>query len=166
MWYEASMADEGFVVTVTLGSGDCQAGCINRRTWTYEVLTDGTVSLVAEEGDEIEYSPPDGTQDPITVTAHLVASPVCPVEQSPPDPNCAPRPVANADVVLYAPDGTEVARASSDADGAAAFEVPAGAYFVVAEAAEGLMRGPDAQAFSAVGGDSVDLLLGYDTGIR
>ncbi len=46
------------------------------------------------------------------------------------------------------------------------FDVPAGAYYVVPATVEGLMGTPEAQAFSALGGDQVGLLFGYDTGIR
>jgi hypothetical protein len=165
-WYEAFEDGTGYTVRVTMGSGDCQAGCINRHTWTYHVDRDGTVTLVGEEGDEIEGGPSTGTGAPITINVVLVAGPVCPVEQVPADPNCEPRPVQNAEAVLYAADGSEIARGVSGADGRIAFEAPEGAYFVEALPAEGLMQTPDAQAFSAVGGDSVGLLMAYDTGIR
>jgi len=165
-WYEATETNDGFSVVITIGSGDCQAGCIDRHTWTYEVARDGTITLAADEGDDIEFSPSTGTDAPVTLTVNLVAGPVCPVEQNPPDPNCAPRPVADAEIVLRAPDGSEVGRATSDAAGQVTFEVDGGAYYVEASEVAGIMRVPDSAAFSAVGGDMVGLLLGYDTGIR
>ncbi len=165
-WYEATETVDGFTVVITIGSGDCQAGCIDRHTWTYDVARDGTITLAAEEGDDVEFSPPVGTDAPVALTVTLVAGPICPVEQMPPARDCAPRPVANAEVVLRATDGGEVDRAASDANGVVTFEAAAGAYFVEADVAEGMMLAPDAQAFSAVGGDSVGLVLAYDTGIR
>ena len=45
------------------------------------------------------------------------AGPVCPVERIPPDPACAPRPVAGAVVVVRDGTGREVARATTAADG-------------------------------------------------
>ena len=36
-WYEVSPATVGWRVTVTMGWGDCQAGCISRHTWVYDV---------------------------------------------------------------------------------------------------------------------------------
>ena len=166
MWYEASRGIDSFLVTIVAGSGDCMAGCINQHRWMYKVDRDGNVALVGEEGDEVEISTPTPTDDPSNVQVVLNAGPVCPVEQVPPDPDCDARAVANADVTLYAADGTEIATATTGADGTVAFQVPAGAYYVLAQQVEGYMGTPDAQAFSTVGGDTVGLLMSYDTGIR
>ncbi|HUR17214.1 MAG TPA: SpaA isopeptide-forming pilin-related protein [Candidatus Limnocylindrales bacterium] len=167
MWYEAFIGrNGGFEVNITAGSGDCMAGCINQRTWHYAVDSEGTVTLESEEGDEVELSAPTPSEDPSNVQILLNAGPVCPVEQIPADPDCAARAVANATVTLYAADGTEVAMATTGANGMVAFEVPAGAYYVVAQQVEGYMGTPDAQAFSTVGGDAVGLVMSYDTGIR
>jgi hypothetical protein len=165
-WYDAFETGDGYSVVVTMGSGDCMAGCINRRTWTYGVAHDGTIELVSEEGDDIEISIDSGTSDAATIQVHLSAGPICPVEQNPPDPNCAPRAIANAEVVLRAPSGAEVARGTSGADGRVAFSVPGGAYYVEAMPVEGMMGQAEAQAFAVVGGSSIGLALGYDTGIR
>lgn len=165
-WYEASRDAEGFTVSITIGRGDCQAGCIERHTWTYHVDFTGTVALVGETGDDIDMAPPAGGDGPAKVTIALTAGPTCPVEQSPPDAICAAQAVKNAEVTLYNADGTEVATDRSDVEGRVVFEVPAGAYYAVAQTVEGLMGTPDPQAFSVVGGDQVGLLFGYDTGIR
>jgi hypothetical protein len=69
-------------------------------------------------------------------------------------------------VTLFAANGTEVATATSAADGVVAFELEGGAYYVVADAVEGLMGTPEPQAFSIVGGSQLELVMGYDTGIR
>ncbi len=165
-WYEAFAADGGYSVAITMGSGDCQAGCIDRHTWTYQVDLGGTITLVGDEGDDVEISAPNGDGTPVTVNVTLTAGPICPVEQAPPNPDCAPRSVANAEVVLRDGDGLELARATSDAQGKVSFRVPAGAYYVEAQPVEGLMGTAQAVAFAAVGGDSVGLVLEYDTGIR
>ena len=44
-WYEVSAAVVGWRVTVTIGWGDCQAGCISRHSWVYDVDAPGTVTL-------------------------------------------------------------------------------------------------------------------------
>jgi hypothetical protein len=53
-WWTASpLAAGGYVVEVTIGWGDCQAGCIERHVWTYDVHADGTLELVSESGDPV-----------------------------------------------------------------------------------------------------------------
>jgi hypothetical protein len=165
-WYVASEATSGYTVAVTIGSGDCLAGCINQHTWNYSVSATGKISLDSEQGDDIEVTVDPGTSDPANVTVRLVAGPVCPVEKDPPDPSCAPRPVPGAEIVLRDPSGAEVARASADSSGVASFSVPAGAYYVESAAAVGMMRQSQDIAFSVPGGRSVTVTMSYDTGIR
>jgi len=56
-WWVATPLTEGrFRIDVTIGWGDCMAGCIDRHVWTYEVWPDGTLELVSETGPEV---PPD-----------------------------------------------------------------------------------------------------------
>ena len=50
-WYEAFADGDGFAVRITVGAGDCQAGCIEHHTWNYAVARDGTITLVSDEGD-------------------------------------------------------------------------------------------------------------------
>jgi hypothetical protein len=54
-WYEAMPASGvgAFVVTVRLGWGDCQAGCIDEHTWVYAVGPDGSVTLQSEGGGAV-----------------------------------------------------------------------------------------------------------------
>jgi hypothetical protein len=165
-WYEAYEEANGFAVKITVGSGDCQAGCIERHTWTYHVDYDATVTLVGDEGDDIGLPPASGTPDPLTLRVSLTAGPVCPVERNPPDPACAPRPVVNVEIAVYDVSGGQVASAVSGEDGVATLQLPAGAYYVVAPPVEGLMGGAEPLAFAGVGGDSVALAVSYDTGIR
>ncbi len=96
------------------------------------------------------------------------ASPVCPVERLPPDPACAPRPVAGATVVVLDPLGQEVARATTGADGTFLVSVPAGHLRVEAAPVAGLMGAPppiDAIVPSGAGAWA-QVALVYDTGIR
>jgi hypothetical protein len=165
-WYDAAEDADGFSVVITVGAGDCQAGCIERHTWSYHVDRDGTVTLIGDEGDDITLEPPVPSDDDLTLNVLLVAGPVCPVEQNPPDPACAPRPVVNAGVQVFNAAGQMVGEGVSDDSGIVSMQLPSGAYYVVPAPVEGLMGTAAAQAFAAVGGDQVDLVLGYDTGIR
>jgi hypothetical protein len=165
-WYDASEDATGFSVVITVGAGDCQAGCIEHHTWSYHVDRDGTVALVGDQGDDITLEPPAPSGDAVTLNVSLLAGPVCPVERNPPDPACAPRPVVNVGLGVFNGAGQQVGEGVSDAGGMVSMQLPGGAYYVVATPVDGLMGTAMAQAFAAVGGDQVDLVLGYDTGIR
>ena len=63
-WYEVAPASGvgAFVVRMTIGWGDCQAGCIEKHTWTYAVAPDGGVRLIAEDGSPVPSGElPDGS---------------------------------------------------------------------------------------------------------
>ena len=187
-WHEVAPAVVGWRVTVTIGWGDCQAGCISRRVWVYDVDPAGAVTLVEERGDPLaDGSGGDagsgGSGDggaagpPVAIPAEggpwiagrAVAGPVCPVEQVPPDPACADRPVAGAVIVVRGDDGAEVARTTTAADGTFLVGAPGGGTWTVEpQPVEGLLgtapavvvQLPDAP-WSWVAAD-----VAYDTGIR
>lgn len=57
-WWEWKALDNGgYEIKVTMGWGDCPAGCINHHTWTFDVAEDGTMTTVGETGDPV----PPGT---------------------------------------------------------------------------------------------------------
>ena len=165
-WFEATDDGDGYLVTITFGAGDCQAGCIERHTYAYHVTHEGEITLVADEGDDINIAPAPGRPDPIDLHVSLSSGPTCPVVTNPPDPNCADRAIANATVFVFNTHGDEVAQGVTDANGSLMLQLPPGAYYVAPEPIEGLMGQAAAQAFSANGGDSVALVFSYDTGIR
>jgi hypothetical protein len=100
-----------------------------------------------------------------TLTLTLTAGPVCPVEQIPPDPNCAPKPVADAEVIVLTQDGREVARPKSDAAGKIRLVLPQGRYIVRPVQTNTFPTAP-AEVIVDVGATPIDVALGYDTGIR
>jgi hypothetical protein len=55
-WVATPLGDGRFRIDVTIGWGDCPAGCIDRHVWSYEVSPDGRVELISETGPEV---PPD-----------------------------------------------------------------------------------------------------------
>lgn len=103
-----------------------------------------------------------------TIEVEVVAGPVCPVEQDPPDPGCEPREVAGARVLVQPGDGRDivVAEATADAAGHAVIDLPAGDYLVVGAEVEGLMGLPEPALVTVVVGETVRVILAYDTGIR
>ena len=130
-WYAAEPAPngDGYVVTVRVGWGDCEAGCIDAHEWVFEVSRGGSVSVASEAGPDV---PADAWPSPAGdgrtgIEGVALAGPVCPVETVPPDPACAARPVAAATVVIRDAGGAEVARSVTAADGSFFVELPAGA---------------------------------------
>ena len=64
-----------------------------------------------------------------------VYQPVCGPERVTPDPLCAQEPVPDVMVTATLPDGSVVARATTDAQGRAVFDLPEGTYVLSASAA-------------------------------
>ena len=168
-WWEARPASGvgAFVVTIRIGWGDCQAGCIDQHQWTYAVTPDGGVRLLAEDGPPVPADEmPGGDAGRTGVAGRAVAGPVCPVETVPPDPACAPRPVAGARVVVLDPSGAVVAEVRTDAAGAFSFDLDPGDYTIAPDPVDGLMGTPAPVDISVLDGATTSVDLEYDTGIR
>lgn len=99
------------------------------------------------------------------VNLTLTAGPVCPVEQIPPDPNCAPRAVPDAEVIVLTADGREAGRAKSDAAGKIRLTLPHGRYTIRPVQGNPFPSAPGDVTVD-VGTTPVDVALSYDTGIR
>jgi hypothetical protein len=53
-WWEAEpLAAGGYRIKLTIGWGDCPAGCIQRHVWTFDVDATGRLTLVSESGDQV-----------------------------------------------------------------------------------------------------------------
>ena len=52
-WTAEPLADGGYRIELTIGWGDCPAGCINRHVWTFDVDATGGLTLVSETGDPV-----------------------------------------------------------------------------------------------------------------
>lgn len=108
-------------------------------------------------------SPPAGK---VRLDVSLDAGPTCPVETNPPDPNCKPRPVAGATIVVRDGSGAQVAQLTSDATGHATVDLAPGSYEVEAKPAAGLMGTPEPVTVKLTDAASGKVTLSYDTGIR
>lgn len=102
------------------------------------------------------------------VSGIITAGPVCPVEQSPPDSKCAPRPVAGAVVIGKDANGNELGRATSHTDGSYSLPVGMkGTVVITALPVIGLARPPAPVSVSFTDQrEWKQLNLEYDTGIR
>jgi len=173
-WMEALPASGvgAFVVMVSVGWGDCEAGCIDEHHWTYAVLPDGGVRLISEGGADVPGDILPGAGATVGgagntgINGHATAGPVCPVEKNPPDPSCAPRPVAGAHVVAIDASGSQVSETMTDETGAFGFDLAPGDYTIQGDAAPGLMGGPGQVQVTVVAGTRSTVDLAYDTGIR
>jgi hypothetical protein len=168
-WYEVQPASGvgAFVVRVTVGWGDCQAGCINRHVWTIAVLPDGTINFVGEEGPSVPVDILVGLGALATgMTIVATSGPGCPVESNPPDPACAPGPVVGAKVVVKDGKGVVVAEGTTGLTGTLDLAVSPGLYTVEASPVEGLVGTPELKSVNVTDGARAIVDLGYDTGIR
>ena len=167
-WWEATPASGvgAFVVTISVGWGDCQAGCIDAHHWTYAVTPDGGVRLLSEDGPPVPVDVLQVDTGATGVTGHAIAGPVCPVETVPPDPACAPRAVAGARISAIDSSGDVVAETRTDEAGAFRLALGPGTYTIVADPVDGLMGAPAPTPVTIADGQTAALDLAYDTGIR
>jgi hypothetical protein len=158
-WYKVAEATEGWTVTIRIGWGDCPAGCINEHLWSYAVTRGGQITPTGERGDPLPNQQP--------VSGRATAGPTCPVERNPPDPACAPRPVAGALLVIQDRAGAEVARVTTGKDGRFSVALAPGAYRLVPQAVGGFMGTAGPILFQVEAGQATPPLeVSYDTGIR
>ena len=106
-----------------------------------------------------------GTVEKVSVSGVALSGPHCPVVQSPPDPQCADRPVANAELVITNATGDRVDAVRTDADGRFTIALAAGDYTFTPQPVDGLMGTPSPQSATA-GASPITLSFDYDTGIR
>jgi hypothetical protein len=100
-----------------------------------------------------------------TIGGRLVSGPHCPVETSPPDPACAPRPVAGA-TILGESDHRQIETVSGS-DGGFVLVVPAGSVTITFAPVAGLMGTPAPITLVVAADEERDLgEISYDTGIR
>jgi hypothetical protein len=111
---------------------------------------------------------PTEPQEEGSIVIVAMAGPVCPVETDPPDPDCAPRAVEGAAIVVTRASDSDVvvAEGATDEDGRLTLAVPVGDYLVSAGAVEGLMAAPDPVLVSVLANLSTEVPIAYDTGIR
>jgi hypothetical protein len=95
-----------------------------------------------------------------------LAGPVCPVESDPPSPDCAPRAVGGAFVIVTDVRGSEVARGATAVDGTLVLDVPAGELTVTPQPVEGLVGTAPPMIVTIAAGQTLQLTADYDTGIR
>jgi hypothetical protein len=109
---------------------------------------------------------PADTPASARVEIAAVAGPVCPVETDPPSPECAPRPVESAVMVVTDRDGDELTRGTTGPAGMLTLDVAPGVIAIVPQPVESLLGTASPVTIVAVAGRSVSVQIDYDTGIR
>jgi hypothetical protein len=88
------------------------------------------------------------------------------VEQFPPDPACAPKPVPDVSVEIADDEGNPQGTVVLDGAGQQSVGLDPGTYTVSAQGATGFMSGPEPQRVVVESGQVTEVTLTYDTGIR
>ena len=102
-----------------------------------------------------------------TVSGIVTAGPTCPVERSPEPSGCAPRPVSGAVVIASDTSGMEIARATTDTDGAYVLGISTSETVTIsALPVGGLARPPAPVTVDVAPNGNAVVNLEYDTGIR
>jgi hypothetical protein len=132
--------------------------------------TTDTVPVVTVPPDPTSTTLRETTTTTVTDTARRVAGyvhagPTCPVETSPPDPDCEDLAVAGAVLIVRTKEGEEVTRVESADDGRFRLRLVPGAYVLEPQPVDGLLGTAPPQEF-VVGSEPIELDVAYDTGIR
>ncbi len=123
--------------------------------------TDRPTTTTTKPTDSTLPPEPDG----VRVVGLVTAGPICPVAHFPPNPECDDQPVAGAVLVIKTLDGHELRRVESNREGLFATRLAAGSYLLEPQPHDGLLGTAPPQEF-IVETEPVELLVGYDTGIR
>ena len=169
-WWEARPASGvgAFVVTIRIGWGDCQAGCIDEHQWTYAVTPDGGVRLLAEDGPPVPADVDAGRRGgPDRCRGARDRRPRLPggdgarrIRRAHPAPWPARASSSSTRRVPSWP------KSDTDAAGAFSFDLDAGDYTIAPDPVDGLMGTPAPVDISVVDGAITSVDLAYDTGIR
>jgi hypothetical protein len=102
------------------------------------------------------------------IAGRTVEGPTCPVQRNPPDPRCAPRPIAVSVSIRRDAKHAKARIVQSGSDGRFRVHLAPGTYIV-----QGLQKGkspfprpPGPQTVQVSGGHFTRVTLTYDTGIR
>ena len=167
-WWEARQATDSWLVTFTVGWGDCQAGCINRHQWTWHVAKDGTVTFGSENGTAVPADQLTALAAAATgsgVGGTVTSGPSCPVAKVG-DTACDPRPVEGAVLLVRDSKGTVLQTVTTDASGLYRVALPPGDYTLEPQPVKGVLGTARTAKFTVTAGALTIQAIAYDTGIR
>lgn len=163
------VAASGCVAGSPLASLIAGSGAADASRLASGITTSPSPAAAAPSGDVETPAPSRLLSVADSVVGHLTASPTCPVETVPPDPACAPRPLAGASVIATDPGGQKLARAVSQADGSYSLALAPGTYELTPQpTGDHMLRAPAGKSVTITGiaASQVVVDFSYDTGIR
>jgi hypothetical protein len=163
------VAASGCVAGSPLASLIAGGGAADASPLASSPTTSPSPAAVASFGDAKTPAPSRLLSVADSVVGHLTAGPTCPVETVPPDPACAPRPLAGASVIATDPRGQKVAVAVSKADGSFSLALAPGTYELTPQpTGDHMLRAPAGKSVTITGiaASQVVVDFSYDTGIR
>ena len=125
-------------------------------------------------------SPPPTTTAPVPSTTRTTASSTtmatltvlvrgagfCTNLPTVPDPQCDPRPLSGAEVLVRDAQGVTLTKALTGSDGVASFTLPPGAFVAVASPVTGFAETARPAAFQARAGEATRVVLTHNTGYQ
>jgi hypothetical protein len=100
------------------------------------------------------------------IDGRVLAGPTCPVQKEPPDPDCADMPVTGAVMVVFDRSGNEVTRVTSNPNGFFQIVLDPGTYRIEPQPVEGLLGTAAPFELDIFAGETIEVTVFYDTGIR
>jgi hypothetical protein len=123
------------------------------------VAVDGGLAFSISEFEEIDHLG--------FLLGRVLAGPQCPVQQDPPQPECADQPVAGIEIVISGGEfGDLPAPFVTDEDGGLFVALEPGNYLVTGPDLDEYLGTPDPLSVVIEPGQQEEILLFYDTGIR
>lgn len=191
--FEVIVRDRAVVSSGPIGVG-ASGDSTHAPTWTIEDVFD-VIERAIQEGTDVDvvYDPVTGqplsvmidpeavasdgglwfTMSPVEVVGAsgavdlvALAGPQCPVQQSPPDPDCEDAPVPGAVIILTRSGSTSEIRVTTDAEGRAVIDLEPGVWTITPLDVEGLLGTAPLVEVLVQSGQLVDVVVMYDTGIR
>lgn len=122
---------------------------------------------VAVDGGLAFTTTPATVLDPLGfLDLRALAGPQCPVQQSPPDPECEDAPVVGADVVLTRLGSDAQITLTTDGAGEIFIAVEPGAWIITPQPVDGLLGTAAPIEVMVQSNQTTEVLAAYDTGIR
>jgi Immunoglobulin-like domain of bacterial spore germination len=155
-----SASSGGSSVDVRLGTVTTKSSTIKGHTIALQSATTGTATIIVTVAPTVPAAS--------GVSGYIHTGPTCPVEQNPPNPNCADKPFAGAKVVIKSKaNGSIVSQSTSDKSGNFRVTLATGTYSIdVSSASGGPLPKCETKEATVASGKFTTVDVSCDSGIR